>query len=357
MKHFLLILLVVFTTMISLSAQEKNLETVILVTRHGARAPFTNIKNYKYKWSVPKEQLTPLGMRQEYKVGKKLRERYVEKLNFLNTEYESKSIHTLADHDNRTIMSAQSLLFGLYPLGTGPKTFKGKNALPKRFQPIPVYTLPETSTLLMRDYPVYQKILKKYVYNNSKILHMRNEKLKPKYKKWTTILGNKIEDLSDVLTIGDILICARIEGKGMPEKLSEKDANLIINTTKWGLAQQFKNKKVSYLMGKKFLNKIKKNLVKAKKGKTPHKLFYYSGHDLTISALASLLGRPVEKNPHFAAHYQIEMYKDKDSYKIKVRYNGEYLKLPIMKGKKYCSLDVLLKRIKELNTKFKELKI
>ncbi len=320
-------------------------------TRHGDRAPFAKIDNAKYKWDVPLSELTPVGMNQEYNLGRKLRQRYVEDMKLLKSEYVDQSIFVLSSYSNRTDESAESLLMGLYPPGTGPLMENKKEALPYRFQPIPIMILPESSKLLMYPYPEYVKIIQKYVYN-TKVCQDKEKELAPEFKKWSKILGNKISGLNDVLAIGDTLIVAKAHGKPLPKGLSQEDANKIIEITSWGLALQFKEQNVAYLMGAQLVNRIIKNLNDTASDKSKFKMIYYSGHDLTLLQTMGTLGIPLEKAPGYASNMQFELYKGGSEYTVKIRYNGDFIKLPIMNDDNSCTLDALTNYMKSINSKY-----
>lgn len=356
MKKILAAVILVFTLITTLLA-EGTLVSAVLVTRHGDRTPFDNIVNANYQWGTDLSELTPIGMNQEFELGSKLRKRYIEDLKFLDESYKANSIYTLSSNTNRTILSADCLLVGLYPPGTGPEIEKEKPALPGRIQLIPVRSLPDSSYMIQTAYPVYLKILGKYVYNSKAWIDKQDE-LKGKFEEWSRILGNKIETLGDVLTIGDVLIVARQHDLPMPKGLSSADAKEIFQTTSQGLALQFKSETVSYLMGGELANSIMKNLKDTSEGKAKYKLAYYSGHDITILPLMSLLGTALDESPGYAANVIIELYKDADSqFYVKVLYNGEYVKLPIMNGKESCLLGELEAHISKLNEKYKDLKL
>ncbi len=335
----------------SMAFAEGKLAFVTMVTRHGDRAPFANIDNAKYKWGTPLSELTPVGMNQEYNLGKSLNKRYIEDMKLLKKDYVGQSIFTLSSHTNRTVVSAQSLLIGLYPPGTGPLMENKKEALPKRFQPIPIMTLTEASKLIMFPYLDYLKVLKENVYN-TKVWQDKEKELAPEFKNWTKILGNKITGLNDVLSVGDVLIVAKAHEKPLPKGLSQQEADKIIELTSWGLTQQFKSQKVSYIMGAQLVNKIIKNLKDAATGKTGFKMIYYSGHDLTLLQIMGTLGVSLEKAPGYAANIQFELYKDDAQYSVKIRYNGDFIKLPIMKDDDSCTLDSLVNYMNSINKKF-----
>lgn len=207
--------------------------------------------------------------------------------------------------------------------------------------------------MILTPYQTYLKILGKYVYNSKAWTDKQNE-LKGKFEVWSKILGNKVANLGDVLNIGDALIVAKQHNFPMPEGLGNEDVKEILQTTSWGLAQQFKSETVSYLMGGELVNSIIKNLKDSSESKNKYKLTYYSGHDITILPVMSLLGSPLEESPGYAANVIIELYKDGASqFYIKALYNGDYVRLPIMNGKEYCSLSDLEAHISKLNEKYK----
>ena len=349
MKKTLLSLILSLCALTPLLANELILS--ILVTRHGDRAPFAKIDNCDYQWGTALSELTPIGMNQEFKLGQELRERYINQLKLLKPDYEALSIYTVSSHVNRTMLSAQCLLTGLYPPGTGPVLAENKPALPAQIQPIPIMTLSEDSKLLMFPYPEYLKVISKYVYN-TKAWKDKQKELKPDFEKWSKILGNKINGLDDILTIGDVLIVAKAHGKPLPQGLSQEDADKIIDVTSWGLADQFKSQSISYIQGAQLVNLIAKNLNDTVSGKSKYKLIYYSGHDLTLLEIFGTLGTPLKNAPKYAANIQFELYKNNEDYQLKVRYNGEFVKLPMMNENNSCSLKEFTDYVKELNQKY-----
>ena len=325
---------------------------VSMITRHGDRAPFANIDNANYKWRTPLSELTPIGMNQEYNLGKLLRARYVDKMQLLSKHYKDLSIAVTSSHTNRTVVSAQSMLMGLYPPSTGPILANGQPALPDAFQPIPIMVLPEDSKLITFPYPQYLKVLENNVYN-TKWWKNKNKELQPEFKRWTSILGNKITGLDDVLTVGDVLIVAKAHNKPLPKGLTQKDADQIIHLTEWGLSHIFDSQKVSYILGGQLTNKMLQDLNDAASSKSKYKMTYYSGHDLTLLAVMGTLGVPLQQASGYASNLQLELYKDTDTYTVKLRYDGKYVKLPIMDDNDSCTLQAFTKYMTSINKKYK----
>ena len=84
--------------------------------RHGARGAYKlfDYKNWKdllkENWKGPGE-LTSLGMRQHYLLGKSVRNKYK---NFIDYEFNPNEIYIISTNVNRTLMSAYSNVLGMY---------------------------------------------------------------------------------------------------------------------------------------------------------------------------------------------------------------------------------------------------
>jgi len=82
--------------------------------RHGARTPIKH--SYKTSHSERgKGELTTLGLQQHYSLGKQLRQKYIENLNFLSSTYNSSELHIKSSWKNRSYHSLIAQLYGLYP--------------------------------------------------------------------------------------------------------------------------------------------------------------------------------------------------------------------------------------------------
>src|SRR5271157_460200 len=116
---------------------------VVDVIRHGDRTPIDEIPAAPHFWAEGLGQLTAIGMRQEFELGTKLRSAYVAQDGLLPPRYTPGTLYVRSTDRDRTLMSAQSFLMGLYPQGTGPiLPSSTRSALPNGAQPIPVHTVP-----------------------------------------------------------------------------------------------------------------------------------------------------------------------------------------------------------------------
>jgi len=352
MKKIFILVATIFALSICALAQN-TLVGAVLITRHGDRTPFGNIQNFNYNWGSAPAELTPIGMNQAYTLGTTLRTDLVTNEKLLSPTYQANSIVAGASATNRTFDTAECVLMGLYPPGTGPKLANGKPALPNAFQPIPITTLPVSDFTILTQYPQYTALLQQYVYNSPAWLALQ-AKYQPYFAKWQQVLGNPVNSLSDVLAVGDMLIVAKAHNLTMPKGLSTQDINNIINATNTGLAIQFQTLNVSYPMGSQLLNDIMGNLnAFATNTSQGAKLYYYSGHDITILPIMSLLGSPLSSDPGYAANVLIKLYKnDSNQYFVEVDYNGKPVSLPVMNGGTLASLPLLQNYVNGVNAKF-----
>jgi hypothetical protein len=149
-------------------SEDPLLRTVFL-HRHGDRSPVyippaVSQEKFDQLWGagLGKGQLTGLGMQQLHALGAWARTRYATSTEagaatLLPPRYEAAAGYRCRSTDvDRTLMSANALQAGLWPLGTGPAvnlSGTGPAALPSGAQPVPIHTVPvhEDSELLAWD--------------------------------------------------------------------------------------------------------------------------------------------------------------------------------------------------------------
>ncbi|XP_073427071.1 testicular acid phosphatase homolog isoform X3 [Dendrobates tinctorius] len=139
-----------------------DLTFVVVVYRHGDRSPIDTYPTDPYKdtvWDNGLQQLTQVGIRQQYELGKYLRMRYDQ---FLSPMYKKEEIYVRSTDYDRTLMSAQANLAGLYPPNG---TQQWHPDIP--WQPIPVHTVPISQDRLLKfpskDCPRFNELMKETI--------------------------------------------------------------------------------------------------------------------------------------------------------------------------------------------------
>lgn len=307
---------------------EGKLVFAIDIVRHGDRTPLIDSPTMQKIWPQGLGQLTPKGMHQEYELGKKLRDYYVNRTHLLTAQYDTNTMNVRSSDMPRTLMSTQSILFGLYPLGSGPTLNSITPALPEGFQPIPIHTVPrEQDSLLLPNYDKekYKQLLETYVFNDPEWIQ-KDAQLKPFYAKWSKIAGYPITNLFELLHFNDRLFIEGLYGIPLSEGISEKEADLILESGKWTLLQMENNLSWASTVGRELATTIQHEINLAVEHKQPFKYILFVAHDTTIAAQLRLLGQQLTDLPPYAAQLHYELWEmGASNYEVKVTYLHEPL--------------------------------
>ena len=117
--------------LLNCSIIESKLRWAFEIFRHGARTPYSGMtKDFKdcfgVQWEGLKE-LTGVGLRQHFLVGYRNYLRYIKEEGLINEKYDPREVYLISTDSNRTIMSANAQVQGLYLPGTGPTLTKNQS--------------------------------------------------------------------------------------------------------------------------------------------------------------------------------------------------------------------------------------
>lgn len=319
------------------------------IIRHGDRTPIASIPTLNYEWPQGPGQLTAEGMQQEYNLGIEFRKRYIEQSHLLPERYEAGTIYVRATDFDRTLMSAQSLLIGLYPPGTGPDTADSSlPALPHAFQPIPVFSAPaKFDDLIVQQVSVqeHEQLMQRYVYT-TKEWQQKNNELKDKYGRWSALTGIQINKLEDLGMLGDTLYIHQLHHAPIPDGLGAQDTEEIITTCNWAFMAQVRPKQVGRAYSTKLMRSIANYLHQGSRQQSKLKYVLLSAHDTTIANALSFLEAPLEQAPPYASNLNFSLYEsDANAYTVKITYNGKPVSIPACGGS-VCELQQFLKLAK-----------
>lgn len=329
---------------LSIFAKSPELIFALDVIRHGDRTSLRELPSMPHQWEEGHGQLTAKGMRQTYELGTKLRKKYIEETKLLSEFYQAHSLYVRSTDLDRTLMSAQSVLFGLYPLGTGPKLLKHEatDALPAAYQPIPIHTMHQSDKdvlLVDTHLPLFSQNFEQHVKTAPEWVQKHNQ-LKPNYARWSKATGVNITELRQLVSLGNILYVYQENGIALPDALSKEDIAQIVDAGHWAFCYMFKPKPVGKAMGSPLLEHILDNLSKAS-AQNQLKLMLLSGHDSSLLALLSALEVPLDEPPPYASHVNFSVYQSKDAQPyVVISYNDKILKPPVCGGEQ-CGLEQL----------------
>ena len=308
---------------------EDTLVFAVDVIRHGDRTPFDSIPTAPHIWTEGFGALTATGITQEYLLGKKWRALYIDKWHLLPPQYTVGTIYVRSTDINRTLMSAQSALLGLYPPGTGPTLPDGQPAAPYGIQPIPIHTVAtETDSLLIPDYDKadYHQSLERYFFSSPEWKEKAAE-LEPKFAQWSTATGIEITNLIQIESLADTVFIYQRYQIPLPPGITN-DAQAIVDAGHWVLAETYKPAEIGHATGGTLLKAIAGYLQAASEGKSSLKYVLFSAHDTTLLSAMSCLGKPLTGPPPYASDLKFALFKtDHNDFRVEIRYNDQTVNL------------------------------
>lgn len=302
--------------------------------RHGDRTPVEETPIAPYHWPQGLGELTAEGMNQEFKLGVALRARYVEQTHLLPRQYNANTMTVRSTDFNRTLMSAASLLSGLYPLGTGQHLDGAKQfALPQGFQPIPIHTMPQHNDQLL-----LMKSTGTVYADDQAELKTKLFPYQAKFEQWKAASGFDLKNPKNITKLRDILFIRESHHMPLPKNISQQDAKDIIALGDWIWARPFHHKAEYYPMGHAFLLNLNEAIQQALKSTSVFKYILFSAHDSSIASVMATLGVVPDSLPPYASHLNFAVYEDNGMYKIKISLNDKMLVIPGC-SQESCTLD------------------
>ena len=383
-----------FFIILNYSKEEEDLRWAFEIFRHGARTPYSGMTEdpsgfidcFGVPWIGIKE-LTGVGLRQHFLVGYRNRIRYMIDNKLLKETYDPREVYLISTDSNRTIMSANAQVQGLYIPGTAlnlnEKQAKvaippveegifddeqkilddnGYLTLPNGMNIMPIHTFfNQDHFIQLQDKKVCPKSKDIYTKNqNRKEVIEFLDKMTQKYgQKLSNILYKKEDQKSDVLKnytkayyIFDTIISQYTEGIDYFDSLCEK-----LNVDKFELLNDSFTFFELDLIGNGIDNdkelclhsmspifdrllkwmdaKINKD-IEGKEDYTEYdlpKFVMFSAHDSTCGAfmgfMKEVFGTEI-KYPFFATNINLELVRDggkkKENYKVRYIINDDYMK-------------------------------
>lgn len=359
-------------------AISKSTKMVLVLARHGARYGFAEV--------VPEHKrfkLTQNGLRMSYLLGKYIKEEFK---SFFPKKFVYSENQIIASSPQRTKLSAQAIMLGIYDAGSLDESIKIDKKfwkpqwkdlqetteiltpLPEGYQPIPISSFHHEDNYVMNAYD--SKMCPKIISEESKrhdvltrnLLRITNSilvRLRKTSFDYTKILDKEsIENFTDLDALADFIICQRYQGDDMG--ISEDFYQEILKVQTMQIyASYFRSRELStYLfteMAQEIVSKFKAAQEGLEKKTVYPKFVLFAGHDLNLYnflILANKVGIDcLSENssvsadctliPPFSSSIIFELFKEGDKLFVEVKFNGSILKL--CGTENACSFDEFIK--------------
>ncbi|KAI1895951.1 hypothetical protein AGOR_G00112060 [Albula goreensis] len=267
-------------------------------------------------------------MRQHFELGQVLRKRYQ---GFLNETYNRHEIWVRSTDYDRTLMSAEANLAGMYP-PNGSQVFNPS----LDWQPIPVHTVPQSEEQLLSfpqpNCPRYEKLMNESKQTEAFLNMTRTYKdLLEMVRNHTGAKDSRIET---VWSVYDTLFCEAQHNLTAPDWVTPEVMTNLRKLKNFSFQLMFgvyKREEKCRLQGGILLNQIVKNISASAvpNHKKPLKMVVYSAHDTTMVALQSALNVFNGKQPPYAACHMFELFQeDNGSFSVAMFYRNDSSKEP-----------------------------
>uniref|UniRef100_A0A914DPJ1 Lysosomal acid phosphatase n=1 Tax=Acrobeloides nanus TaxID=290746 RepID=A0A914DPJ1_9BILA len=313
-----------------LANKKADLDTLRLVHaiwRHGDRTPSvlipTDVNNTEETWEIGLGELTKLGLQQEFRLGRFLRERYD---GFLSKKYSPFEIYVRSSDYNRTLASAQANMAGLFS-PTDEEIF-----MPDlKWRPIPVHTIPKYLDRLFYDKilcPNAEAELNRVYEEDAKVKQIERENANMlRYLGEKSGLGKIPIPLKDMWNLFDPLnsIASHPEDHDLPSWV-----NQTIKDEIWRLYDLC----CTFLYSTNILARLRAgplfaevlNRMKSKVQNTldsREKFYAYSSHDTSVAGILAGFGIFPEIFPLYATLVLVEMHQKDSQNIVRIFYKNE----------------------------------
>nr|XP_060637800.1 prostatic acid phosphatase-like [Anolis sagrei ordinatus] len=336
------------------SASGQELKFVLLIYRHGDRSPIENYPtdlHNESEWPQGFGQLTKIGIQQHYELGQYIKNRYS---NFLSSTYKREEVLIQSTETDRTIMSAQANLAGLFP-PSGDEIWNPELL----WQPVPVHIVPKEHNPKLRfpmfHCPRYLKLLKETIISSE--FQLKVQPYQEFIKMVSLHSGYNPETLAHLDNfklwhVQDTLLCESIHNYTLPEWATKDVMAKLDELTVMSLSVLFgihKREEKARLQGGLLVKDILEKISNAARYPGKRKMLVYSAHDTTLGALQMALNIYNEQLFPYAACQFFELYQESNGeYTIEMYFRNDTTKEPHLLTLPGCSSACSLSQFAEL---------
>ncbi|OMJ83668.1 hypothetical protein SteCoe_15335 [Stentor coeruleus] len=319
---------------------------VIEVCRHGARAPTSSFPWDTGYWKEGLGELTPEGQRQHFLLGAEIRTRYINEPVFINS-YNSSRVYVQSTDVNRTIMSAESQLMGIYPQGPSIQSnmqqkaipplnisqsfinqtieILGTAALPLYYQPVPVHVVGNNYDSLLLGYSPYvcpYFALISYWVEQSSDYQFRAENYTNHLQKQLYSIFNIQYTFDQAALICDTLITLKFHGYPWPSGITSEIFSSLYEIYVYFISFSFEYNGDA-LASSLFYQQIIQTFDDIISGTGTITFSLYSAHDITLVGFLSAIDAWDSLQPPFASSLIYELNEIGQDYFVRIVYNDK----------------------------------
>lgn len=291
-----------------------------VIFRHGDRTPVDPYPTDPYRnqsyWPVKFGELTNIGKMQHYKLGLWLRSRYKD---FLSTSFDPEEIIIRSTDVDRSLMSAQANLAGMYP-----PISKDIWDPELHWQPIPVHTMPlkmDNVLAMAKPCPVYEIQMEKV--KNSEPYRKMLIKYAELFKYLSNHTGADVYDFDEVEYIYNTLYIEELYNLTLPEWTKLVYPKKLLAPSQISFITPTYTPLMSRLKAGPLIKEITAEMDKKCKEESSTKVLIYSGHDTTIANILNALDLYDGEIPNYTATILIELLQANNTNMVRVLYRNE----------------------------------
>ncbi|XP_014215458.1 venom acid phosphatase Acph-1-like isoform X2 [Copidosoma floridanum] len=329
------------------TAKDFKLELVQVLFRHGARTcseseaklPMPAYVDQELHRALGYGQLTNVGKAQAYELGRALRERYD---GFLGPRYRPEELHARSTDYDRTKMTLQLVLAGLYPL-RAEQNWSADLA----WMPIPFHYAPRELDVLLQssEKPRYKRLL----HDLLKSPGLREQVAE--LMKFSEFFESKgivaIKEYAFVACLGifNVLNVHKSAGARLPDWYTEDlFAQLLEKVIEYFDIKSATGELMKLGAGP-LIKQFVRNMNLTGESSNPRKIYLYSGHEMNIAPFTRAHGIREFRYPDFANAVVLEKLRDSEN-KIYVR--GGFTPLKLGSFDEYCPVNEYLTIIENI---------
>lgn len=308
------------------------------VIRHGERTPSMDLPGFPSHDPLGFNQLTTRGVNQLINLGKKHNEKYMKKYALLQDDYSPNKIYARSTDFDRTLMSANAYLIGMYSSDGTQKPFA-------------IHSKSVSEDELLLGYVKYYNIVANDAHNNIDLINLSLE-LQPKFKRLSLLFNQEITDINDFVNIVDTIYIRKQLNQELPLELSEEEIDSLHRDASKATALTFQKQEIGALTTLRLIEKFYDDLLLSINNKASKKFALYTAHDVTILGLLSAIGTAAIYNPPPSSNISFLIFdNEQGQYYVKFLFNDAELKIPECDNKTFCYVDEfesLVEKVKRL---------